>query len=167
MVANVRTPGPENLTELRCLACRHVLGAYETREEILKTLVSHYMDEHGELGELTVLVEADSLDGSGHYAVYPAPWRCDLCSSPVEPPWWEYVTPPTPTYRVQDPAWLVCERCHANLEHHNMLPIIRRAMKLHQETYGIPYDVMREVSTGFISDFIRHIDPAQTKREAA
>src|SRR5688572_29234564 len=101
---------PGVAAEVRCGECEAILGVSNDRTRLILAVATHMEDHHPEVGNLM-------LDGH-HFHLGPAPHRCDLCNVATEPPWWTYVTPPSPGFRCEDPEWLVCEACHEIIQSH-------------------------------------------------
>lgn len=154
---------PRVSKEAICLRCYRVVGI-GNRKQILELLMHHFGRVHG--GVPDMLIESPDQDSPGDFTTHPAPFRCDICGDLVEPPWWTLVTPPAPGYGVEDPAWLVCDPCHALVVERDVMGLVRRYMDVATRTYSINRPEARELGLELIPNFLSHVDLSQSERHA-
>lgn len=91
---------------------------------VLTMLADHFISHHPGINPI--------INGE-HYRLYEAPIRCDVCSTPTEPPFWTHVTPePIDTkYSVDvDQEWLLCQECHGIVNQRDALRLAIRMIKM-------------------------------------
>lgn len=166
MVAKQAIDSP-GATEVTCLRCRQVLGTYEVREELIKVVLWHFEGSHAIAGPIAAIVEAHSLDEPGDIATYPAPWRCDLCGSLAERPWWVYTTPQSREFPVEDVEWLVCAACHELIASGRFMKVYARLVHINETVFGVDRNLSRREVFPQLQKFFTHYDPRLTRKEAA
>lgn len=132
-----RSVSIEATFETRCLRCGRVVDVSQRgdRERALVAVLLHMELVHD--SDVMLLVEG------ADFQRIPAPMRCDLCVTPAEPPWWNYVTVDSPSYATQDPAWLVCENCHDLVQRHDLKGLVERSVR-EQLDHVLPAGCMPE-----------------------
>lgn len=163
--------GPITGVEVLCRACDHIVSMAGTREDAILDLLSHYQDAHPHSAPFTtnpvVMLEAKSSDEPGDFEIHPLPYRCDLCGETAGPPCWTYVTPPSRSYRVEDPEWLICDGCRPLVQARDIVGLISRAIAVNERVFGVPPPITREKGREVILPFLNNYDPALTRRDSA
>lgn len=163
--------GPGTGVEALCRACGHIVSMEIDRGAAMTDLLNHYMIDHPHSAPFTtnpvVMLEARSSDEPGDFEIHPLPYRCDLCGETNEPPWWTYVTPPSRSYRVEDPEWLICDECRPLVQARDIVGLISRAIAVNERVFGVPPPVTREKGREVILPFLNNYNPALTRRDSA
>lgn len=144
---------PLTAFESRCGKCHCVLQVSRLREDVVLAGAVHWMEQHDFDGALVV---------GEHIYVGPAPYRCDLCGTVVEPPWWGYRTWTEPGYEPEDPGWLVCDTCHGIIAG-NAKPLARLVehcfqTQLVDTASGLSPALMRRTLKEQVRAFLDHVE---------
>lgn len=133
-----------------------------TRGELLPPLIRHYENHHAELSPDVIFLEGET----GHFTIEQAPpIRCDLCCAAVELPVWDWFTPRSPDYPVEDEGWAVCDNCHPLVQAHDVIGLCKRIWEISSTEFF--YDDERERKRGVrdvVVSFLSHVDPSRTSR---
>lgn len=163
--------GPPGQIEAHCRHCDgggRLIVISDSREKLIKAVVTHMLSEHD--GGSGLLVEARAADQDGDFQTGPAHWRCDLCGAIAEPPFWEYVTPSaqatpaTPAMTFEDETWLVCDACQPHVTTRNMVKLAGRAINMTSMNSGVDRQSARDQILPILQSFLSHFDPKRTKR---
>lgn len=97
------------------------------RAYVVRMIASHFIAEHPDINPIV-----DGVD----YRLYEAPWKCDTCGVPIEPPFWTHtaVSPiDLPLFVDTDGEWLLCQECHRLLTDRDSTKLAIRMIRMHEQ----------------------------------
>lgn len=124
---------PGLATQVRCRHCAdRVLLIHPDRSQARVAMAIH-LDQKHQVGNII-------LEGKD-FLCEPAPHRCDLCCSLVEPPYWIYTTVNGADYTAEDPEWAICQDCHESLQilEHPLPVLTQRAFRAQREAFVLDH----------------------------
>lgn len=137
------TPGVSQ--QVLCLHCQRVAYLSNDRVELLRAIAIHDSTDHG----LSMLTE--NVD----FIIETAPFRCDLCSVPVEPPAWTYRT--HERLKAEDNEWLICAGCHEIISSGRQIPLFGRVVRLQVENFATTKETAVDTLLPVVRDFLDNL----------
>ena len=146
---------PGEALEVRCRHCQdRVLLVTAERADALTVVAQHMIVDHKLQGQFSLVVEGVDM------LLAPTPYRCDLCCSIVEPPWWTYTT--SAELEAEDAQWLVCDTCHGLVGSRGkpLRSLVERAFQVQTREFildGVPTAKVRAALKHNLSRFLLHL----------
>lgn len=143
--------GEEPSPHMQATCPQHGIIAMGPRGLVLEQAAAHFAHDH----QQQVVVEGED------FVLENAPYRCDICGTVAEPPWWTWtINPPLFEFGDADGRWLVCSPCDPLLRAKDLKGLLIRAVREQRmQTPDLPREIIYQATRPRLELLVEAAEP--------